>query len=108
MLPLQGAGVGGEPGAEFLRQAIAAWRAALRVHTEGAHPVDWAGTQANLAIAEVAYAGLETCTNPRPHLEAALAQVEAALTVFDPAYMPSDYQTATALRDDIVGLLAAL
>ncbi len=104
----QGGRAGGEPGAELLRQAVAALHAALRVRTEDAHPADWAATQNNLAIVEVARATHETCTEPRAHLEAALAHVEAALTVFDPDHTPRYHQTATALRDDIAERLAAL
>ncbi len=44
----QGFRVGGEAAAGLLGEAVAAFRAALRVWTEAAHPVDWAATQNNL------------------------------------------------------------
>ncbi|MEO1721451.1 MAG: helix-turn-helix transcriptional regulator [Pseudomonadota bacterium] len=47
----QGARTGGEAGAALLGEAVAAYRAALRVRTEDTYPVDWAMTQNNLGIA---------------------------------------------------------
>ncbi|MEO1275761.1 MAG: helix-turn-helix transcriptional regulator, partial [Pseudomonadota bacterium] len=47
----QGARTGGEAGAALLGEAVAAYRAALRVRTEEAHPVQWATTQNNLGVA---------------------------------------------------------
>ena len=47
-------------------------RDALTVHTRDDHPVQWAMTRENLAIAEEAIADHDATENPRPHLEAAL------------------------------------
>ncbi|MCR9089636.1 MAG: hypothetical protein NXH97_23210, partial [Rhodobacteraceae bacterium] len=47
----QGSRTGGEVGAALLSEAVAAYRASLRVRTEADQPVDWAGTQNNLGIA---------------------------------------------------------
>ena len=90
---------GGSEGAALLGQAVSAYRAALEVYTRADYPVDWAITQVNLAIAEVSLAQHDSCTDPAPHLRAALAHVEAALEVFDPEHMPYDHQKATDLRD---------
>ena len=100
-LQTQGSRTAGEAGAALLAEAVAAYRAALRVRTEAAHPVDWAMTQENMALAEKARAEHDCCADPRPHWEAALGHVEAALRVYDPVHMPYDYGTATELRDAI-------
>ena len=62
----------------------------------------------NLALAEGARADHATCADPRPHLEAALDHVTAALRVFDPAHMPLNHEKATWLRDSLAQRLAAL
>lgn len=85
---------------------MAAYRDALRVRTEADHPVDWAMTQENLALAEEALASHEATPNPHPHLQAALRHVEAALRVYDPEHMAYDYGTATELRDRLKARLA--
>jgi tetratricopeptide (TPR) repeat protein len=100
-LRTQGDRTAGPEGAELLGEAVVAYRAALRVFTEADHPVDWALTQENMALAERARAEHDTCADPRPHLEAALAHVAAALTVYDPAHMGHDHERAVRLRDDI-------
>ena len=65
-------------------------------------------TMENLALAEEARAEHATCADPLPHLEAALAHVEAALRVYDPEHMPYNQGTATMLRDRLARRLAAL
>jgi hypothetical protein len=65
-------------------------------------------TRENLALAEQSIADHDTTADPRPHLEAALAHVEAALTVYDPEHMSHDHGTATRLRDRLAARLAAL
>lgn len=65
-------------------------------------------TRANMAIAELALAANGTAGVPRDRLDAALAHVEAALTVYDPEHMPYDHGMATRLREDILARLAAL
>ncbi|MEM1284560.1 MAG: helix-turn-helix transcriptional regulator [Pseudomonadota bacterium] len=104
----QGSRTVGEEGARLLAEAVVAYRAALRVHTETDSPVQWAETRENLAIAELAMAEHETCTDPRPHLEAALVDVDNALRVFDPEHMPFNFDKATRVRDRIAAKLAAL
>ena len=61
----------------------------------------------NLGNAARAIAAHDTTTDPRPHLLAALAHVEAALTVYDPEHMPYHHGTATLLRDAIRAALDA-
>ena len=96
----------GARGATLLAEAISAFRDALTVYTKAEHPVDWAMTKENLAILEVDRAAHESCKNPRPHLEAALAYVEEALTVYDPVHMSYDHGTATRLRDQLLKSLS--
>ena len=61
----------------------------------------------NLGNAERAIAAHATTTDPRPHLLAALAHVEAALTVYDPEHMPYRHDKASHLRDTIRAALDA-
>ncbi|MCA3551112.1 MAG: hypothetical protein IOC76_00365, partial [Rhodobacter sp.] len=99
---------GGAAGAALLGQAGEAYRAALEVRTRADHPVDWALTQENMALLEQARAAHDTCTDPAPHLRAALDHVTAALTVFDPDHLPHNHAKAARLRDDLRAQLAAL
>jgi hypothetical protein len=104
----QGSRTGGAAGAALLGQAVEAYRKALEVRTRADHPVPWAMTRENMALLEQARAAHDTCTDPAPHLRAALDHVTAALTVYDPDHMPYDHGTATRLRDDLLAQLAAL
>ena len=105
-LLLQGERSQGAAGADVLAQAVAAYTAALEVYTRADHPVNWAMTQENLAEAKQALArhGGDT----RAHLQAALAHVDGALEVFDPAHMSYNHGKASRLRDSILADLAAL
>ena len=98
--------IGGSKGEALLGQAVAAWHAALEVQSRAEHPVHWAATQKNLALAHEARAEFDTCTDPTPHLSAALDHVASVLTVYDPVHMPYDYGTTTALRDRLLARLA--
>ncbi|MCE2738267.1 MAG: hypothetical protein LW703_07850 [Rhodobacter sp.] len=104
----QGIRTGGAAGAALLGQAEDAYRAALEVRTRADHPVHWAMTQENMALLERARAAHDTCTDPAPHLRAALDHVTAALAVFDPDHMPYNHAKATRLRDDLRAQIAAL
>ena len=104
----QGTRTGGEAGTTLLAEAVAAYREALTIRTRADHPVDWAETQENLALAELAIADHEATKDPRPHLEAALTYVEAALTVFDPDHMSYNFEKATRLREHLKARLAEL
>ncbi|WP_223476263.1 tetratricopeptide repeat protein [Oricola indica] len=104
----QGARTGGADGAALIAEAVDAYRAALRVRTETDHPVDWAMTRENMALAEEALADHDTCTDPRPHLQAALDHLDAALRVFDPEHMPYNFEKATRVRARIQAKLDAL
>ncbi len=107
-LHTQGTRTGGAAGAALLGEAVESYRAALRVSTEADHPVDWATTRYNMALLEESRADHDTRTDPRPHLEAGLAHVMAALTVYDPEHMPYDHGTATTSRAHLAARLAAL
>jgi len=95
----QGTRTAGPEGAALLEEAVASFRAARKVNTKADIPVEWAKNMENMAMLEEARADHDTCTDPRTALEAGLAHVEAALTVYDPEHMPYDYGTATKLRD---------
>lgn len=103
----QGIRTAGPKGARLLGEAVTAYHNALRVRTEDAQPPQWAMTQENLALAEQARARHDSCTDPAPHLRAALDHVTAALRVYDPTHQSYDHDTATRLRDDLRAALAA-
>ncbi|MCO8145575.1 tetratricopeptide repeat protein [Rhodovulum tesquicola] len=105
-LQTQGNRTPGPEGAALHGEAVAAYRDAVRVRTEAEHPVDWAMTQENMALAEEAIAAHDSTVDPRPHLEAALDHVEAALRVYDPVHMAHDYEQANALRARILKRLS--
>ncbi|MEM1101954.1 MAG: hypothetical protein AAGH73_10565, partial [Pseudomonadota bacterium] len=84
-----------------LAQAVAACDDALEVRTRQDHPVQWAMTQENLAIAKGALAEHDSAHDPRPLLTEALAHAEAALTVYDPEHMSYDHGRATRVRDHL-------
>jgi transcriptional regulator with XRE-family HTH domain len=107
-LQTQGTRTSGADGNALLADAVTAYRSALRIRTETEHPVEWAMTQENLAIAEQALAHHDNTANPRPHLIAAMAHVDSALTVYDPVHMPYNYDKASGLRDRILADLANL
>ncbi len=104
----QGSRVRGKEGARLLGGAVDAYRAAMRVFTEADHPVQWAMTHENVAVVEFEHADIDTVADPRTHLEAALTNVDAALTVFDPEHTAYNHDKATHLRSDILARLAAL
>jgi len=104
----QGTRTAGPEGATLLAEAVESYHAALRVRTEADHPVRWATTQENMAIAEQSRAQHDSTSDPRPHLEAALAHVENALRIFDPEHMSYNHNKASALRDQLQAALTAL
>ncbi len=86
----------------LLADAVTAYRAALTIRTKADHPVEWATTQNNLAATELSIAGHDNTIDPCTNLEAAIAHVDAALTIFDPDHMNHVHGTATWLRDRIL------
>jgi len=104
----QGERTVGADGAVLLSGAVTAYCAALEVRTRAENPVEWAKMLYNLAMVEETRAEHDSCTDPAPHLRAALDHVTAALEVFDPAHMPYDHGTATALRDQLQARLAGM
>ena len=107
-LGTQGTRIAGPEGAALLAEAVTTYRAALRVRTEDAHPLDWAMAHTNIAIAEVSLAAHDTCTDPSPHLHAALGAVEDGLRVFDPVHTSYNHAKASKFRDRIRAKLAKL
>ena len=107
-LRAQGTSTAGAAGAALLAQAVADCTDALEVRIRADHPVDWAMTRQNMARLELARALHDTCTDPLPHLRAALEHVEAALEVYDPEHMAFYHQKATALREALLSEIARL
>ncbi|MDH5530535.1 MAG: hypothetical protein OEY05_10895, partial [Paracoccaceae bacterium] len=105
-LETQGSRTEGAAGTALLAEAVSAYRDALTIRTRADHPVQWAITQENMAVLELTRAAHDSCPDPRPHHEAALAHVDAALEVYDPDHMAYDHGTATRLRNQILQLLA--
>ncbi len=107
-LAAQGTRTPGAAGADLLAQAVTAYRDALTVRTRDAHQADWAMTQENMGLLYEDWADHDTCTDPIPHLRAALDHFDAALTVFDPVYMAFYYNKATEDRARVRARLDAL
>lgn len=108
VLANQGDRTRGEEGRTLLAQAAAAFGETLAVRTRADHPVQWAETQENLAILEQSRSRHDGCTDPHPHLLAAVGHVEAALQVFDPEHMAFSHHKATELRARLLTQLRAL
>lgn len=102
----QGQRTGGAEGAQLLGAAVGAFRSVLEMLTLADHSVDWAATHHNLGGAFQALGDLGEDSAAR--YAAALAAVDAALEVFDPAHMAFDHAKATRMRARIAGKLAAL
>ncbi|MDR2990782.1 MAG: tetratricopeptide repeat protein [Burkholderiaceae bacterium] len=91
VLKTQGERTGGQPGLDFLTQAVDAYRAALRVYTEAQMPVAWAATQNNLGnVLRIQ----DERTRDQPGLDfliQAMDACRAALRVRTEAQMPVDW-----------------
>ena len=81
----------GAAGTALLAEAVAAYRAALEVHTRAAHPVDWAMTQNNLGVALADQAGRTEGAAGAALLAEAAAAYRAALEVRTRAEHPVDW-----------------
>ncbi|WP_111428270.1 tetratricopeptide repeat protein [Rhodobacteraceae bacterium DSL-40] len=103
----QAARTEGAAGTDLLAEAVTAYRAALEVYTRAAHPVNWAMTQENLGLAFEAMAE-RAAGDPGALYAEALACVDRALEVFDPAHMAPDHATCRRNRDRVAAKLAAL
>ncbi len=99
--------LGGEDGQTLMAEAVQAYRDALRVYTEAAHPVHWAMTQENLAILHEQSVGFDGA-DVRGCLGTALQHVDRALRVFDAETMPYNHGKASELKKRIEGALAGL
>ena len=104
----QGNRTEGPKGAALLVEAVTAYRGTLEVTTRADHPVDWAITQDNIAIALLGRAARADTEDPATDLQAALAAVDGALEVFKPQHMSYHHSGATRLRERILADLAAL
>ncbi len=94
-------------GADVLRQAIKEHNAVLQVYTEEDHPLQWAMTNNNLAVTIFRLANHPSTLDALLNLRAALHNVDAALTVFDPVHTARYHAKASALRDNILSAIAA-
>ena len=90
-----------------LEEAIAAYRAALEESTRERVPLGWAGIRYNLALAEMALADHSATTYARPHVEAVLEHLNAALEIFDVNQTPFEHEQATRLRDRVITRLTS-
>lgn len=90
---------------ELYGDAKLAYNAALIVRTKEQNPLRWAMTKFNLAITEHSCARNYFCKNSHTSLEAALDNVEEALTMFDPVHMAPNHAKASALRDELLKAL---
>ncbi len=107
-LQAQGSRTEGAAGTALLAQGVADYTQTLEVTTRADHPVNWATTRENMALLEVARARHDSCTDPLPHLRAALGHVEAALEVYDPEHMSFYHKKASTLRDLLLSEIARL
>ncbi len=106
-LATQGIRTDGAAGTALLDEAVIAYGASLRVLTKDDHPNYWAQIKENLALAEQAIADHAAADDPLPHLRAALAHLEAALTVYDSVHTSFYYEKASRLRGDLIARLDA-
>jgi len=81
----------GAEGIEALNQAVAAYRAALTVHTESEMPADWAMTQSNLGATLETLGTRAGGAEGIEALNTAVAAYRAALTVRTEAETPADW-----------------
>ncbi|MEO0547812.1 MAG: hypothetical protein AAF035_12800, partial [Pseudomonadota bacterium] len=95
-----------ERGTERLDEAVTAYRAALEEWTQERVPLDWAGTQNNLADVHRAY--MEKCgvlgdaSGVEHHRKTGLAHIEQALTVFNIETTPAYHAMATSIKDALI------
>lgn len=106
-LSIIGYSILGMEGRTIIQEALTRLEAVVLETPKANHPVHWADRNEHLAITHLFLADHDTTADPRPHLETALAHVEAALTVYDPAHMSYHHEKAALLRDDIRARLAA-
>lgn len=93
------------PGTAVLAQAAAALELALEVRTRSETPLDWAATRENLALVEEALAFKSEGQTREAHLHRAIAHIEAALEVYDPATAPLLHQAASTTLAELRGML---
>lgn len=94
-------------GTSFFNEVSEAYHDALTVYTKAEHPVNWAVAKFDLATLEQSHAWHPACQHPRPHLEAALAYVEEARTVFAPDDMPYLHTESNRLCEELSEALKA-
>ncbi|MEP6018964.1 MAG: tetratricopeptide repeat protein [Paracoccaceae bacterium] len=81
----------GPKGADLLRQAVTAYRAALEVRTRTDHPVDWAMTQNNLGTALMDQGKRTEGSKGADLLEQAVTAYRAVLKVYTRTDHPEDW-----------------
>ncbi|WP_282027045.1 helix-turn-helix domain-containing protein [Limimaricola cinnabarinus] len=88
-------------GRRYLLEAIEICNEALAIRTRESFPFEWALTQENLAYSRFALASHPTTNDPTPHLDAAEAHIEAALTIYSSDTSPYYFDKATELRQTL-------
>jgi len=86
--------VSGEQGAQYLEQAVAAYRAALEVRTREQLPQDWAMTQNNLGTVLSVLGERARGEQGAQYLQQSVASFENALSIFTLKAAP--YQNSLA------------
>jgi tetratricopeptide (TPR) repeat protein len=84
----------GEQAAQYLEQAVAAYRAALEVYTREQLPQDWATTQNNLGMALSDLGERASGEQGAQYLKQSVEALENALSIFTPQAAP--YQNSVA------------
>ncbi|WP_036259396.1 hypothetical protein [Methylocapsa aurea] len=87
-----------ESSPEKLKEAVAAFRLALKGRALARAPLQWAQTQENLALA---YLALFNKTGEPAHFDNALAAISAALNGYRKAKAPTYIEKANRLQEEI-------
>jgi hypothetical protein len=91
MLRILGERASGEQAAQYLEQAVAAYRAALEVRTREQLPQDWATTQNNLGNVLCVLGERASGEQGAQYLEQSVAAYRAALEVRTREQLPQDW-----------------
>jgi tetratricopeptide (TPR) repeat protein len=96
----------GAQAAEYLQQAVAAYKGALQVYTREQLPQDWAMTQNNLGNALANLAGRSEGAQAAEYLQQAVAAYQSALQVRTREQLPQDWAETQNNLGNTLRLLA--
>jgi len=105
VLSAHGERASGEQGAQYLRQSMAAYRAALEVCTRERLPQDWAMTQYNLGNLLSALGERASGEQGAQYLQQSVAAYRAALEVYTREQSPQDWAMT---QNNLGNVLSAL